>query len=353
MKSQMLDLVVKRNELIEGHYMLSATAQKVAAAVISKVNPKEKTVKPIRFTSVEIREIIGVTKQHYYKAIDEVTDDLGKVLIKHKDIKSGKVVKSNMFLRSIFDPADKTLVFEVHPDMIPYVIDFAGNFTKYQIKQIQQLKSKYAIRLYELLRKYHPIGSAKPASFCVIQLEDLRGIVGVENNKYTRFDNFRKNVLDRSAVELEKFTDLKFTFEAIRKARKVNAIKFAISHNCSFTADEDEDEIVKEGELLSADLPEIDPGIKAVIMKLIPGMGDAELQSLAIYDEAILTEAVVDFTRQCATGNIKKPVAYFVGIVKKKAKEAESEANKDTSCSGVDDLMDTSWADKYQFNFDE
>lgn len=342
------ELVVKRNEIIQGHYRLSATAQKMAAAVLSRVNPMDSKLPAYHFSSAEMLRILGVTKAHYYQKVDEITDELARIVIRHKSKDGNEIIKSNMFLRSKYFKKDQSLLFEFHPDMKPYIIDFAGNFTQYQLQQIQRLRSRFAIRLYELLRKHHPISTINTSSYCTYRLDDLKGILGVEKKQYLRFNNFRVNVLERSQKELQSVTDLIFNFEPIRQGRKVNGIRFTISHNTEDRLEGDRQDQA-QGQPGLPEFPEKIRQIKSVLYALIPNFPEAIFPLVANQPDAVITDSLMVFAGKRTHGNIDNPVSYFLGILQKKTAEAE-QVEKTQPKSTEEKLLDRSWADGLVFD---
>ena len=61
------------------------------------------------------------------------------------------------------------------PDVVPLITRLEEHFTSYQLKQVSQLTSKYAIRLYELLIAWREVGKTPQ-----IDLAEFRQKIGVE-----------------------------------------------------------------------------------------------------------------------------------------------------------------------------
>ncbi|WP_163836644.1 replication initiation protein [Spartinivicinus ruber] len=334
------NLVVKRNELIEGNYSLSAVAQKVAAAVIAKVNPEAESLPTIKLSAREAIELLGISKQFFYREMDKITDELGRILIRHKQLDEKKLVKSNFFLRSTYDDTDKSVTFEFHPDIEPYIRDFRRNFTKYQIRQIRNLNSKYSIRVYEVLRKYHPIKCSRPESYYEVGIDEFRAMMGIADGKHERISNLREYVLKRAERELTEKTDLTFKFKMLRKARKISSIRFTIYHNQQNIKQEttnlNEPEVFTEQEeQLFIDLNTVIKGIDVREVKA----------ALKVYSIEVLQEAMfMYFLAQTRGRDIKNPKSYYFGICKKLSDQHEPAQNKTTTRQLADELLDEGWA---------
>lgn len=95
-------------------------------------------------------------------------------------------------------------------------------FTKFLLEQTASLNSVYSVRLYELLKQWL---EAKKASF---ELELMRGQLGLGVNDYVRMSDFKKRVLDLAVNEINEKTDLKVSYENVKKGRKIVGFNFKI-----------------------------------------------------------------------------------------------------------------------------
>ena len=328
-------VIAKKNELIEGHYSLSAIAQKMAAALLARVNPKAELLPVFEFTRDQVINILGIDRRSYVRDIDKVTSELQAIVI-IIDTPSEKK-KINMFHQSIFAKEDQSVRFIFHEDIEPYIRDFRGNFTQYQFQQIQNLRSRYSIRLYEILRRRHGL-QKQGESVYEFDLENLRGMLGVED-KYLAIQNFKNRVLNYAQAELDEKTDLSFTYRCKYKGRKIGAIEFTIRHNERFEA-------LPEDESLEAEvLPgTVDEGMLSMLKMLMPDMAEQDaLLLITGYDKTLLTEALMDYSRAAVKGEIKDPKGYLMGILKHKRQEDPAPARKHQTTA--EKLNDRDWAE--------
>jgi len=84
--------------------------------------------------------------------------------------------------------------------------------------------------MYEILKQYERIGEV------TFTVKELRGKIGIKDEEYPRWDKFKDKVLDVCQKALEKHTDIKYTYELIKKGgggktSPVVAVKFIIEHN--------------------------------------------------------------------------------------------------------------------------
>lgn len=107
------------------------------------------------------------------------------------------------------------------PKLKPYLLELKSFFTSYHSKNIINLKSIYAIRMYELLKQYETIWNR------TIRVEHLKNILSIDKNKYA-YNMFKKRVILTAQQELNQNTDIYFEFEEIKHWRKIEEIKFRI-----------------------------------------------------------------------------------------------------------------------------
>ncbi|WP_201627547.1 RepB family plasmid replication initiator protein, partial [Psychrobacter immobilis] len=95
-------------------------------------------------------------------------------------------------------------------------------FTRFALEQVAPMKSVYSVRLYELLNQWR---QAKKVSF---DLDIFRGQLGVEDNEYKAMSDFKKRVLDLAVKEINEKSDLKVSYEQVKKGVAIAGFKFKV-----------------------------------------------------------------------------------------------------------------------------
>lgn len=337
MSRNRLDLVCKSNELIEAQFDLSASAQKVNAVLVSQINPRGKILPRFDLSVTEYAKLVGISPQAAYKSIDAITTELKKLVVNLRDRGSKSFIKLSMFRECRYDDEQKRVWFEFESRLDAHLRDFAGTFTSYQVEQIKKLKSRYAIRMYEILRKAHPLKTKKNYSTYPVSIEDLRLMLGIFDDRYSNYSDFRKSVLNKVKETFEQDTDLKFKYEGIRKGRKIGLVKFTIQHN--------EKNREKSGELRHANLTELDPKVRAMANQFIPWLPDNDLDAMAIYGREVLIESIMDMLDALRKHDIAEcsQVSYFRKIVNANSKKAKDEDTEKEIFTFFDKMNDRSW----------
>jgi hypothetical protein len=141
-------------------------------------------------------------------------EDRKKVILNVNWLSSSKYVEGSGCVELRFDP-----------NMKPFLLQLKNRFTNYRLSNVVQLKSQFSIRLYELLKQYEKIGKR------AFGIYDLRSILGVDEDQYQQYTDFRKRVILTAQSELKEKTDICFTFKETRVSRKVDLITFFIKTN--------------------------------------------------------------------------------------------------------------------------
>ena len=108
--------------------------------------------------------------------------------------------------------------------IIPMLVELERNFTTYEIAQVANLQSRYAMRLYEFLIRF------KTSKTLEISLEDLRFRFGLLEHEYQLMSDFKKRVLDLATKEINEHTDITAKYEQHKKGRTITGFTFTFKY---------------------------------------------------------------------------------------------------------------------------
>ena len=215
--------VVKNNDLIQkSRYSLGTQEQKIILYLISKIQPDDDKLKLYEFKITEFCEVCGIEKdsgQNYASlrnAIQNLSDKSMWVTINDH----GRQTLVRWIEKPYIDPHSGTIEIKLDEDLKPYLLQLKENFTQYSYLYILAMRSKYSIRLFEILRSYMNLRK------WTVDLDDLRVRLSAES--YSRNFDFVRKVIDTALVEINKYSDITVTPKYIKKGRKVNQIEFTI-----------------------------------------------------------------------------------------------------------------------------
>jgi len=230
-------LAIKKKYLIEKNNILNEirannmTLQELRffSIYLARINARNVDSRKVRFPVSEFQRILelGRLDMSYFKS---VTDSLlCKIVTLIKP--SGGYSSFQLFKECTVDTDENGewyVEIDAHDNALPLMFDFKERYFTYQLWNALRLKSSNQIRMYEVLKQYEKMGSRE------ISVSDLRGLLGINDDEYKRFGDFKSRVLDACQAALESNTDIKFTYEPAGKlgrGGKILRLKFTIEKN--------------------------------------------------------------------------------------------------------------------------
>lgn len=211
-------LVVKSNDLIQARYQLSLNEQKIILYAVSKLDRNKENFNILNLDIRDFFKLLGTTKERYTEIREVVRDLRKKEVIINTD--EGEIIAG--WLSSIYYKKNKGIIeLEFSKKLVPYLLQLKEKFTRYQIKNILYLSNKHSIRIYELLKQYEPIGKR---TFTVDELKEILML----GEQYQRFYDFERYVLKPTMEEINEYTDIKISYDKIKKGRSINSIRYKI-----------------------------------------------------------------------------------------------------------------------------
>jgi plasmid replication initiation protein len=233
------NLVVKDNALIEASHRLSEVEQRLILLAVLKAREYCDSVEQLQGKELIIyaddyMQTFGVTRQVAYRMLKQAVMGLYRAEWGYRYInsKGNKVVAYERFTQSAkYVEAEATVKFMFANAIIPFLVELEKRFTTYEIEQVAQLSSQYAMRLYEFFMQNLDKKSGK--GWLDISLDELRFRFGLLPTEYNRMGDFKKGVLDLAMSQINEKTDLTATYEQRKKGRTIVGFKFEFSRKIS------------------------------------------------------------------------------------------------------------------------
>ena len=226
----MNELVVKDNALINASYSLSLVEQRLTLLAIVITREHHHTMqwdyllgKPIEITASEYVEAFGVSRQTAYEALQTACKTLfnRQFTYQERGVK-GVWKKTSRWVSDIaYMNETATVSFTFAPAVLPLITQLEEHLTSYELQQVANLSSSYAVRLYEMLIAWRSKGETP-----LIKVDELRDKLGVLAGEYERMSNFKSRVLDYSIEQINKHTDIKATYEQKKRGREIIGFEF-------------------------------------------------------------------------------------------------------------------------------
>lgn len=225
------ELVVKDNALINAAYTLNLAEQRliILAAATKHQNQGEITViEEIKISASEYAKKFNISNDAAYKALRSATENLFERYFRYKGLtKKGniEVVKSRWVSQISYIENEGVVSMVFAPAVIPLISNLKKHFTSYEIKQVSNLSSTYAIRLYELLASWKSTLKTP-----ILELAEFREKLGVEEGEYQRMHHFKARVLDVALTQINASTNILANYEQHKAGRKITGFSFSFSY---------------------------------------------------------------------------------------------------------------------------
>ena len=224
----MRDLVVKDNALINASYNLDLVEQRLILLAIVEARESGKGINannPLEVHADSYINQFNVARQTAYQALKDASKDLFARQFSYQEMnKRGNIenVLSRWVSEIRYVDAEATVKLIFAPAIVPLITKLEEQFTKYELQQVSNLSSAYAVRLYELLIAWRSTGQTP-----VIELEEFRKKIGVLDDEYTRMGNFKYRFLHLAMAQVNEFTDITVKYEQHKKGRSIYGFSFS------------------------------------------------------------------------------------------------------------------------------
>ena len=236
----MSKLITKDNKLINASYSLGIPEQRVIFLAIVEARAQERMIDArgvLQIHASSYQEQFKVEKHSAYKALKSAANGLFESYFEYDYIheKTGKPAHRVVRWAQAVSYIETAGMIELQftDAVIPLITRLSEQYTEYDLKQVSELQSEYAIRLYELMMQWKSVGKTNK-----IPLAEFRTKLGVEPEQYKKMCNFKARVLDLAISQINDFTDVTATYEQHKAGRAVTGFtfKFKMKKNKEKTA---------------------------------------------------------------------------------------------------------------------
>jgi len=215
--------VIKSNDLIRhSRYDLSLVEQKIILRLIQLIKPQDKEFNEYHLDINEFCSLCGIEQNNgtnilnIKTSLKQLHDKSFWIKIGEEDVLCSWVAKVKINARS------GDVIIKLDDDLKPFLLELKKNFTEYSLFYILAMKSKYSIRMYEMLKSYQFKNNI------TINIDELK--ITLLANHYERFYDFKKNVITLAINEINMFTDLIVTYDFKKKGKSVTSVNFKIRY---------------------------------------------------------------------------------------------------------------------------
>lgn len=218
-------LTIQSNKITLGRTNFSLMQKRIILAIVESVSPhlkksinkepgREVSFQPLLYNDISKIKYkasdLGVDKTNY----DQIRNALETLTEKKLFIETKEMEMSTRFiLKWKFEKRSRYFEVTIDQELFQFLlIDPKSGYTTFQTKVALSLGSIYASKIYELLAMWRNVDTFN------ITIAELRRLTDTQD-KYLKYDNFKKRVLEVAKQQLEESndTDLKFDYKELKK----------------------------------------------------------------------------------------------------------------------------------------
>ena len=226
------NLIVKDNALITASHKLGEIEQRLILLAILKAREYCDSVEQLKGKELIIHandyiQQFGVDKDAGYKSLKKAVLGLFEAKWGYKFINNkgnAEVVYERFTQSAKYIENEATVKFMFADAIIPLLVELEKRFTTYEIEQVAQLSSSYAMRLYEFFMQHLDKKTGK--GWLDISLDDLRFRFGLLPTEYKRMCDFKRDVLELSLKQINTKTNLSATYTQRKQGRVIVGFRF-------------------------------------------------------------------------------------------------------------------------------
>ena len=208
--------------IVNARYALTRGEIDIILTLLTAITHEDEDLKDYQFTMKELEKKTN-RKWNSKQLKDTIKSLMGKPLDIPKENGKGWTIV-NWFSSFDYD-SNGLITCRFDKALKPYLLQIQGTRIISDFRHLLPMQSSYSKRMYLLLKEYDKIGSRK------FNVADLQETLKVPKSHKTHYNKFKKDVLQRSETDINKFTDLEINFIEKKQGRKVHEIIYYIRKN--------------------------------------------------------------------------------------------------------------------------
>lgn len=221
------------NALTVARYEMSEAEKNILYMVVASVRPDDPESKMYQVSVKEMAELTG-SNELKFEAYKQASRKL-LTRVFETTLDNGNLLQATFIASAEYKKGSGIIEIELSRKVRPFYVDLNKKFTKVQLAAAISLNSAYAKRIYELLCMYKNMPD-KRFRRNLVDLKTMLWIIDPKTgkDKYPIWTQFKRDVLDIAAKEINGHTDLTFSYKPIhgdrpgRGRKPVVEVEFAV-----------------------------------------------------------------------------------------------------------------------------
>ena len=188
-----------------------------------------------RLSAIEFSKQFNVAPNNAYKILKQATDKLMKTDIRIDGER--KIIRINVCEKAEYNEKEGTIDILFTGSIMDHLKQrlkkdgtSAIPFTLYNLKEIADLTSIYAVRLYEYMQQWNTT-----SGMLIATIEKWREMLGVQPEQYKLYANLKDKVFTQAMEEINLKTGYNLVMTEIKEGRKVVRVQFDFAPDMVYT----------------------------------------------------------------------------------------------------------------------
>lgn len=223
---------VAANDIIKGKQSMTLQTARLIRLLITQVVKEDTDLKTYTCRIADLAKFLSVPSSNLYRDIKQICNCAMCSTVSIGTGNPKQPWKMFHWLSTAEYDGAGTLTLRLSDEIKPYVLKLEKWFTQYQLKNILEFNSYYAIRLYELLKCKD--GETKNSRLELeFSIDELRTFFDCEK-KYQKISQFKEKVINIAVREINEKSDILISPTYKKTGRMITSVVFEI-HTNAFT----------------------------------------------------------------------------------------------------------------------
>jgi plasmid replication initiation protein len=214
------------------------------SADIFKNNPSSDS--ELSFSTKDFYKILKAKSSGKYDKMKKLCKELLESYASQKTANGWKMIP--LFNSVEYVESEEKVIVQFHDSISDYLrsMNKAIN-SEESINSVVSFKSKYSLPIYEMCK--HNIENTGEIKELVIDLQDFKSNLGIEDGEYIKFNDFKRKVMLQAQKEINEKSEINLEFDEIKEARKVISIKLITKYKAESADAEISSDIATEDDM--------------------------------------------------------------------------------------------------------
>lgn len=222
---------VMANSIVKGKQEMTLIEARIIRLLITQVVKEDKDLKTYTCRIQDLADFLNVTSDNIYRDIKTICRRLLSRVVTIGTDNPKQPWEMFQWVQTARYDGNGNITLKLSEQIAPYVLELNSWFTQYQIENILQFNSFYAIRLYELIKCENGITRDTKESF-TFEIDYLRQVFCCEN-KYKTTAEFIREVIEIGTKEINEKSDIELSYECKKTGKKITSIEFSLYFNAN------------------------------------------------------------------------------------------------------------------------